>query len=106
MIVAGNSCPIEVVRLMAGTASQAGRTVAVKAAYHIRQMEPPAVGLPWAVADRMAIHAARMLQYLASLFEQRERAAASIRNARETCHRTQLIGHCGPGSPLGRFTQR
>src|SRR5258707_10203598 len=39
MVVAGNSNAIEVVRLMAGTTSHAGRTVAVNAAYHERQMK-------------------------------------------------------------------
>src|ERR1700730_3028371 len=91
VIVAGNSCRIEVVRLMASTALHAGRTVAVSAAYHERQMKPSAVGLPRAVGGRMAIHAPRMLQHLTGLFEQSNRPRALIRDAPETRCRAQLL---------------
>jgi hypothetical protein len=65
--------------------------MAVGAAYHERKMQSSVVGLPRAVGGRMAIHAPRMLQHLACLFEQSNRPRALIRDAPETRCWTQLL---------------
>ena len=104
MIISGNACLIEVVAVMTVVAPHTGRTLAIRATRDTGDVQTSVVGLPWAVARWMAIHAARVLKHLTGLFEQSDRSCTTIRDAREARRQTSvsvdLVGGAWPFAPL------
>ena len=77
------------------------RAVAILAAHHQRLVRSHLVALARPLADGMAVHAARMLQNLAGLLEQGNRARLRVGDAGEARDRPQLRG---TGADVGRWS--
>ena len=90
--MAGHMRRIEVCRSVAGVARKRRSAVAVGAAHDQRLMRPALIGLVRTVAGGMAVHAARMLQHLAGLLKQRNRAGLPIGNAGKVGGWAQVAG--------------
>ena len=81
--VARNVGGVEIGPAVASVALQRRRTVTVRSAHHQRPMQPHAIGLMRRVARRMAVHATRMLQHLAGLRKESDRAGPRVGKARK-----------------------
>jgi hypothetical protein len=89
--MAGQTGVIDILRLVTGVATQPGHTHAAVAPAQVRNMRVAVVALQRAIAGRMTVHAARMRQDFAGLFEQHARTFGLVRNALERARRLEAV---------------
>lgn len=92
MAIAGNAGRMKVLPAVAAGAFEPRRPMSVSSADHHGLMKTALIALTRTLGRRMAVEAARVLEHLSDLAEQRERARLPVGNAGETIGRAQGYG--------------